>query len=1338
VKERERLNKLIQEFVSWDRLPEENREQMECVIEDAQIRKETGVLSMDMRLNFIIPAEDDRKLKEAVIRQLQGLTGVELRYHYERDQMALSEEDILRLYLPRLIRESESFAKVAFDPSRVQIRGRSAVLGSFGRMATEKLNGELASELARKVQEAFGFTCQVRFENDEKRYEEVGKKRNSELTDEEIYSAPGADVYSDAGAMTEFDAFDQSMQNAQDADADQLLAAYGGMTPDMSADDAGMTPPWEDVSGSSGSGKTAAPSGLSRSRRDESGTGHARKARTSGQARNTQGGARRGTEVVLGRGIRGTSVPLMQLTPDSGKVIIEGVVFHKENRPIKNNKQIVTLLITDKKTSVCVKSFLKNEKWDDVDSRIKEGDYIICQGETEWSKYDNALNVIVRDISKGEGLPKREDTWENGRRVELHCHTKMSAMDALNDPERIVQLASDWGQPAVAITDHGVVQSFPDAAAIASKLAKKGKPIKVIYGMEGYLYDDEGCIDADGNIDYKKKKGTNHIILLCRTQEGLRNLYKLVSISHVKYFYKKPRIPRTVLDKYREGLIVGSACEAGEVYRALEQGKSDEEVAEIAKYYDYLEIQPLINNRFMLDADRFPDVNTWEDLKEYNRKIVRIADTLGKPVCATTDAHYDEPDSAIYRNILLYGMGFKDAENGQGLYLRTTNEMIDEFSYLGEETAQKVVVDNTNRIANWVEDGIKPVPDEKCPPKIDGAEEELYNKCFERAHRIYGDPLPNKIQERLDTELNAIISNGYAVMYVSAERLVNKSLQDGYLVGSRGSVGSSFAATMAGITEVNPLDPHYICPNCKHLEWGDMTKYDNGLDMPPKKCPECGAEMKRDGFTIPFATFLGFKGNKEPDIDLNFAGEYQARAHKYVGVIFGEKNVFKAGTVGTIAEKTAYGYVRRFFEETGRAVNKFEIDRLTEGCTGVKRTTGQHPGGIIIVPRDHDIFEFCPIQHPANDTKTDIITTHFDYHKIDKNLLKLDILGHTVPSMIRQLQDMTGVDPLHVDLTDQKVLSIFNGTEALDIKDPDYRFRHGTFAIPEFGTGFTRQMLDDVKPKRFEDLVRMSGFSHGTDVWLNNAQEYIRNGTATMREVISTRDDIMNFCIAHGIENETSFRIMEETRKKNLVLTEEHKQEMRDHGIPQWYIDSCSKIKYMFPRAHAVAYVMMSFRMAWYKVYYPVPFYATYFTSVLADFDAETALKGKEAVLRKMDEINMKGNNATAKEKDSETVLEVIYEMYARGFEFLPAELGTSYAERFWEKDGKVLLPFAAYEGVGAAAANQLVDAYNEKPFDTVEDCQTRAHLGKGVIETLRAHGIFEGLPETDQICWAI
>ena len=605
--------------------------------------------------------------------------------------------------------------------------------------------------------------------------------------------------------------------------------------------------------------------------------------------------------------------------------------------------------------------------------------------------------------------------------------------------------------------------------------------------------------------------------------------------------------------------------------------------------------------------------------------------------------------------------------------------------------------------------------------------------AWKKAYSIYGDPLPDRIGERLEKELSSIIDNGYAVMYVSAQMLVHKSMEDGYLVGSRGSVGSSFAATMAGITEVNPLEPHYICPNCKKLIWGDMELYDCGIDMPELDCPECATPMHRDGYTIPFATFLGFNGDKEPDIDLNFAGEYQATAHKYVGEIFGEKNVFKAGTVGTVADKTAYGYVMKFADEFNRPINKFEADRLTQGCTGVKRTTGQHPGGIIIVPDDHEIYEFCPVQHPANDVKSDIITTHFDYHKIDENLLKLDILGHNIPSMIRQLQDMTGIDPMKADLTDRKVLSIFNGIEALDIKDPDYKFTHGSYAIPEFGTGFVRQMLDDTKPDKFADLVRISGFSHGTDVWLNNAQDYIRSGVATMREVISTRDDIMNYLILKGIENKTSFQIMEDVRK-NRPLKDEQLAVMKEHGVPDWYIDSCIKIQYMFPRAHAVAYVMMSFRMAWYKVYYPVEFYATYFTSTVANFDADTILKGPQACLDRIEMINAMGNNATAKEQSDILILEVAYEMYSRGYEFAMARLGKSQALKFWSDEGKVLLPFVALDGVGDTAAKAFADAYEEKPFGTIEEAVHRSKLNKTAVEALRTHGVFEGLPETDQL----
>ena len=738
----------------------------------------------------------------------------------------------------------------------------------------------------------------------------------------------------------------------------------------------------------------------------------------------------------------------------------------------------------------------------------------------------------------------------------------------------------------------------------------------------------------------------------------------------------------------------------------------------------------MLEDEYYFEGKRVEDE---DDIRAINMRIVEIADKLGKPVVATCDAHYDKPESAIYRNILMAGIGFEDAESGEGLYMRTTDEMMEEFSYLGER-AKEIVIDNTNLIADMVDGSILPVPVGKFPPNIPGAKETLRETCEKKLHETYGDDPDPIIKERFEKELNSIIDNGYAVMYVSAQMLVQKSLSDGYLVGSRGSVGSSFAATMAGITEVNPLDPHYLCPECKHLEWGDKGLYDCGIDMPPKKCPVCGAEMKRDGFTIPFATFLGFNGDKEPDIDLNFAGEYQPVAHRYVGEIFGEKNVFKAGTVGTVADKTAYGFVMKYFEERGIPVNKYEADRLTSHCTGVKRTTGQHPGGIVICPDDHEIFEFCPIQHPANDASTGVITTHFDYHKIDQNLLKLDILGHDVPSMIRQLQDMTGVDPLKVDLTDRKVLSIFNGIEALDIKDKDYKFTHGSYAIPEFGTPFVRQMLDDTQPDKFADLVRISGFSHGTDVWLNNAQDYIRSKTATMREVISTRDDIMNYLILKGVENGHAFKIMEIVRKGKKDLSDEQVAEMKEHGVPDWYIDSCNKIKYMFPRAHAVAYTMMSFRMAWYKVYYPQEFYATYFTTKADDFDARTILKGKEAILQQMELIDMKGNNATPKEKSQYIVLEVAYEMYARGYEFMAPSLEKSKALKFWVEDGKVLLPFVALDGVGASAAQSFYDAYHEKPFDTVEEVMKRTKLNKTSIQTLREYGVFDGLPETDQL----
>ncbi|MDO5303333.1 MAG: PolC-type DNA polymerase III [Clostridia bacterium] len=1275
------MRDLIDKSIEWDKLNSHDKSQYKYEITEAVISSETGVLSVTLRLNFIMPNVDVHKIAGIIAHQFGELKDVKFTFNYE--EVILTEEEIIPLFIPHMIdivngdylvwTQSIIKDKYSFDGEKLSIN-------TLGKFATAQLNKKVAVLFKDLLKKNFDMDVEVSFINDEEHYE---------LASQEWHKSEEKDIkesLSNARAMAA-----KARSEAASRPAVQSQGGFGGF----------------------GGGGNGAGNGGGFKRRERE-----KEAPAEGNR-------------IMGKNIDTPSVSMSSLAADSGKVTIEGILFKKESRPIRNEKKLVTLLITDQKTSTCLKCFCSNEKWEEIDKLLKSGDYIKVRGDTEWDRYDNCLVVMVKDINKGKRA-KRKDTYEGGKRVELHAHTKMSAMDGLNEVATLVKTAAAWGQPAVAVTDHGVVQSFPDAAKTAKKLAgDKENPIniKIIYGMEGYVFDDKNWYDKDGNLDYKTPK-TNHIILIARTQEGLKNIYKLVSYSHLQYFYKRPRLPKSVIAQHREGIIIGSACEAGEVYHAMVNGATDEELEKIAEFYDYLEIQPVINNKFMIDKGM---VSGEEDIRTFNKRIVALGKRMGKPVVATTDAHYDEPESAIYRNILMAGMGFKDAENGQGLYMRTTDEMIEEFSYLGEETAKEVVIENTNKIADMVDGSILPVPKGKFPPKIDGAEETLRKSCMEKAYGIYGNPLPEAIQSRLETELNSIINNGYAVMYVSAQMLVHKSMEDGYLVGSRGSVGSSFAATMAGITEVNPLDPHYICPNCKHLEWGDMQLYDCGIDMPEKECPECGTMMKRDGYTIPFATFLGFNGDKEPDIDLNFAGEYQPVAHRYVGEIFGEKNVFKAGTVGTVADKTAYGYVKKFAEEFNRPINKFEAERLSQGCTGVKRTTGQHPGGIIIVPDDHEIYEFCPVQHPANDMKTDIVTTHFDYHKIDENLLKLDILGHNIPSMIRQLQDMTGIDPMKADLTDRKVLSIFNGIEALDIKNPDYQYTHGSYAIPEFGTSFVRQMLDDTKPDKFADLVRISGFSHGTDVWLNNAQDYIRSGTATMREVISTRDDIMNYLILKGIENKTSFQIMEDVRK-NRPLKEEQLAVMKEHGVPDWYIDSCIKIQYMFPRAHAVAYVMMSFRMAWYKVYYPVEFYATYFSSTVANFDTEVIMKGPDACLDRIKQINDMGDNATAKEKSDILVFEVAYEMYSRGFEFSPARLGKSKALKFWSDEGKVLLPFVALDGVGDNAATAFADAFEEKAFDTIEEAVNRSKLNKTAVEALRNHGVFQGLPETDQL----
>ena len=1276
------MKEILESSIDFSKLGNYKKEDIEMETKKAVISRESGILSLELELNFVLPWEAVDKFKRSITGRVNGIKGLELEIRY-RDLVQTTEE-ALRFYIGHMIAlVNGKYAHVTktIYTDKWDLGEDELVIYALGQTSVDILNRDVAQLFEKLLMRDLGLDVKVAFRNNTEEYKNAGKhmeEKERAVVTEHHSRAAGAAV--------------QGGQKAVNSSPAGVSPA-GGQTGQSGGDRAG----------------TAA-------------------GQFKGRRRNVYVPVK--GNLIMGSKIVGRPMPIGDITSESGVVVLEGEMFNREARTIQNEKKLASLYVTDKKTSICVKSFMLNQKWEDVEIHLKNGDHVRIKGQAQWDRFDNCVTVMADSIEKTE-KKVRKDTCEH-KRVELHAHTKMSSMDGLNEVADLVKTAAAWGQPAVAITDHGVVQSFPDAAKTAKKLASDKKnpvDIKIIYGMEGYVFDDADCRNVDGSIDYKKKP-TNHIILLAKTQEGLKNIYKLVSWSHLNYFYKRPRLPKSVIAEHREGLIIGSACEAGEVYRAVSSGKSQEEIEKAAEFYDYLEIQPLINNQFMIDKGM---VTGQEQLKEYNRQIVQLGEKMGKPVVATTDSHYGEPGDEIYRNILMAGMGFKDAENGRGLYLRTTDEMLEEFSYLGREKAYEVVVENTNMIADMIADSILPVPKGKFPPKIDGAEETLRETCMQKAHDIYGDPLPQEIGDRLETELNSIIGNGYAVMYVSAQMLVHKSMEDGYLVGSRGSVGSSFAATMAGITEVNPLNPHYICPQCKHLEWGDMNLYDCGIDMPEKECPECGTMMGRDGYTIPFATFLGFNGDKEPDIDLNFAGEYQATAHKYVGVIFGDENVFKAGTVGTIADKTAYGYVMKFADEFNRPVNKFEADRLTKGCTGVKRTTGQHPGGIIIVPEDHEIYEFCPVQHPANDVKSDIITTHFDYHKIDENLLKLDILGHNIPSMIRQLQDMTGIDPMKADLTDRKVLSIFNGIEALDIKDPDYQYTHGSYAIPEFGTPFVRQMLDDTKPDKFADLVRISGFSHGTDVWLNNAQDYIRSGTATMREVISTRDDIMNYLILKGIENKTSFQIMEDVRK-NRPLKEEQLGVMKEHGVPDWYIDSCIKIQYMFPRAHAVAYVMMSFRMAWYKVYYPLEFYATHFTSVVANFDADVILRGSRACLDRIEEIKAMGKNATAKDQGDILVLEVAYEMYSRGYSFEPARLGISDAMKFGVHDGKVLLPFVAIPGMGEGAAKSFAEAYEIREYETVEDVMDRGKVNKTVVEELRRHGVLEGLPETAQI----
>ena len=1230
-------------------------------------------------------------------------------------------------------------------------------------------------------------------------------------------------------------------------------------------------------------------------------------------------------DIFYGRNFEGEETEIHEIIDEMGEVVVRGKIIQLETREIRNEKTIVMFAVTDFTDTIKAKVFTKNERLPELLDKLKEGAFIKMKAVAMMDQFEH--DIALGSVSGIKTIPdfteKRMD-HSPVKRVELHCHTTMSDMDGVTDVKKLLKTAMGWGHQAMAITDHGVVQAFPDANHCV-----EGKDFKVIYGMEGYLVDDiknivtdsrgqsldstfvvfdiettgfsavndriieigavkvengvitekfsefvnperpipfeiekltsindrmvedapnisvilprfmdfckgsvlvahnadfdtgfirhncevlglpydytyvdtlgiarsfleglknykldtvveaMGCtlakhhraVDDAGatadvfvrflerfkkknirdldelntysamSVDAIKKLKTYHIILLAKNEIGRINLYRLVSLSHLDYYARRPRIPKSVLAKYREGLIIGSACEAGELFRAVVDERPEEEIARIVEFYDYLEIQPTGNNEFMIRDPKMTKVSTVADLQDLNRKIVELGEKFNKPVCATCDVHFLNPEDEVYRRIIMSNKGFGDADLQPPLYLRTTEEMLEEFQYLGAEKAEEVVVTNTNRIADMI-DRISPVRPDKCPPVIENSAGILRDICYNRAHELYGEDLPDIVTERLERELNSIIGNGFAVMYIIAQKLVWKSVADGYLVGSRGSVGSSFVAYMAGITEVNSLQAHYLCPKCHYVDFdSDYVKSfsgRSGCDMEDRVCPVCGEPLMKEGHDIPFETFLGFKGNKEPDIDLNFSGDYQSKAHAYTEVIFGKGKTFRAGTVGTLADKTAYGYAMHYYEEHEQHKRSCELDRISSGCVGVRRTTGQHPGGIIVVPHGEEIYSFTPVQHPANDQTTKIITTHFDYHSIDHNLLKLDILGHDDPTMIRMLEDITGVDATKIRLDDPEVLSLFHGLEALHIKPEDIGGTDlGSLGIPEFGTEFVMQMLRDTKPKAFSDLVRISGLSHGTDVWLGNAQTLIQEGKAQISTAICTRDDIMIYLIDKGVESEQSFKIMESVRK-GKGLTPDYEKVMKEHDVPDWYLWSCKKIKYMFPKAHAVAYVMMGIRIAWFKIHEPLAYYAAFFTIRATAFDYGLMCQGKAAIDNHIKAY--KANpNLSKKEQDTLRDMKIVQEFYARGFEFLKIDLYQSDAIKFQVVEDKLLPPFSVIEGMGGIAAEALaVAAHAEtergEKFLSKDDIRQKAKVSQTVLDTMAELGLLGGLPESNQL----
>ena len=1063
-------------------------------------------------------------------------------------------------------------------------------------------------------------------------------------------------------------------------------------------------------------------------------------------------------KLFYGRRIDNNTKPMIEVSDDDTEIVCWGEVFDTDSRTINTKRGemvIFNFSFSDYTNSLTASMFMDPKRMGDI-APIKKGSFILVNGGYEFDNYKKEFIVKPRSIALLQKYTETDD-YEGEKRVELHCHTNMSSKDAVSSAEDIINQAYKWGHKAVAITDHGVVQAYPAAAGAVKGIRKSGGDFKVIYGVEAYFVDDS-IHNVEGLGAKELSKLRHHQIILVKNLTGLKNLYKLISEAHLKDFKGKPLTLRSKLEKLREGLIVGSACEQGDLYQAIIEEKPHDELVRIASFYDYLEIQPLGNNQFMVRESSAPDktdkktgavipnkfrkVKSLDVIKDFNRKVVQLADELGKPVVATGDVHFLKKSDDIIRKILMAGQGFDDFDNQAPLYLKTTAEMLEDFSYFGDR-AKEFVIDNPNKIADMVDGDVIPVPEGNYPPVIEGSDELLRTICWDNAHKRYGENLHEIVQKRLEKELNSIINNGFSIMYISAQKLVAYSEEHGYLVGSRGSVGSSFVATMAGISEVNPLAPHYVCPKCQYNEFFTKGEVGSGFDLPEKKCPVCGEMLDRDGHDIPFETFLGFKGDKVPDIDLNFSNEFQTEVQKYTESLFGSENVFKAGTITTIAEKTAFGFAKAYAEKKGITLSSAELNRLAKLVekAKIKQTTGQHPAGMIVVPRDKEIYDFCPVQHPADDVNSDVVTTHFDFHSIHDTILKLDELGHVIPTTYKYLEEYSGIPVNKVSMSDPKIYSLFTSTEALGVTPEDIESQTGTFCIPEFGTSFVRGMLTDCKPKNFSDLLQISGLSHGTDVYLGNAKDLIDNGTCTISEVIGTRDNIMVYLIHQGMEESRAFKITETVRKglvaKGKVSKEDWEameEDMRKVGVPEWYIGSCYKIKYMFPKAHAAAYVTAAIRVAWYKVYKPLEFYCAYFTARPEDVDVPVLMGGRTAVQKYLRDIKAKGKEATKKELDVYENMLIFNEMMARGIEVLPIDLNKSHAMKYVPEDGKMRLPFGALGGVGEKAAYSIYEAAQKGNFVSKEDFQIEAGVSKTIIQNLADLGALNDLPDTNQM----